>query len=80
MTRLFWDRWDDSDDDKWRNEDAMDAIAPLVAIKHTIEMGTGLQPSAIMVPLSYWGYESIFNIPVVRGDRFALLFEPPRRR
>lgn len=55
----------------------MELLAPLAALKQDIESSTALKPNAIMLPLSAFpGVEMILSLPVVRGDRTALLYEP----
>jgi hypothetical protein len=55
----------------------MELLAPLAALKQDIESATALRPTAMMLPLSAFpGLEAYLGLPVIRGDRAALLFEP----
>jgi len=68
-------------DARWDEREFFEAIAPLAALEQSVASGTALRPTAVMVPLSFApGAEAIHGWPVVRGDRFALLYEPPRPR
>ena len=59
----------------------MEHVAPLAALQHDIESATALKPTAMMLPLSVFpGVDEIRGLPVVRGDRTALLYEPTEWR
>lgn len=61
--------------------DAMEALAPLLVLQDDILDHTALRPSAIMVPLgAFPGLQVFHGLSVIRGDRFALLYEAPKVR
>lgn len=55
----------------------MEEVAPLLVLRSDIESATMLRPTAMMLPLSTFPeLDSIHGLPVIRGDRRALVFEP----
>lgn len=64
----------------WDMEEVRDLVIPLVILRDAIHKAAYIQPTAVMLPLSLVpGMETVFGLPIVRGDRTALLYEPPRR-
>ena len=58
-------------------QEVIETVGPLMALRHTVEAHTALRPTAIMLPLSLLrGVEEVYGLPVVRGDRTALIYEP----
>jgi len=60
-----------------------EAVLPLMALADTIDKMTRLRPTAVMLPkallLSVPLTEpTVLGVPVIEGDRAALIFEPPR--
>lgn len=56
--------------------EAWDALAPMLAVKHNIEVHTAYRATAIMLPLSLAPKATeVYGLPVVRGDRVALMYE-----
>lgn len=56
-----------------------EALTPLLSLMFDIEKHTVIRPTAIMLPLSLVpDAEKVFGLPVIRGDRTALIYEPPR--
>lgn len=54
-------------------------LIPLLVLSNEIEKFSRLRPSAMMMPVDFHvEVESIYGMPVVRGDRFALMYEPDR--
>lgn len=55
----------------------MEHVAPLFAFLADIESATALKPTGIMLPLSVFPLlDEIRGIPIIRGDRSALVYEP----
>lgn len=66
-------------DDREEYRLIMELLAPLAVLKQDIETYTAIRPSAIMLPLSAFpGLEAYLGLPVIRGDRAALIYEPSR--
>lgn len=56
----------------------MEMVGPLLVLKQDIDRNTRRRPTAMMLPLSVLpGLETCYGIPVIRGDRTALLYEAP---
>lgn len=67
-------------DDREEYRLLMEEVAPVLALEHSIRTHTALQPTALMLPLSLFpDVEMLANLPVVRGDRTALIYEPVKR-
>jgi hypothetical protein len=59
--------------------DVRDAVLPLVYLQHQIERDTRIKPTAVMLPLSLAPEaHTVWGLPVIRGDRTALIYAPPR--
>lgn len=59
-------------------QEAMDTVVPLIVIDQEIAEHTMRRPSAVMWPLSFYPYaETWRELPIIRGDRFALIYEAP---
>ena len=57
----------------------MEEIGPVIVLRSDIQGATMHVASAIMLPLSLFpDMEEIYGMPVVRGDRVALLYEARR--
>jgi len=57
------------------------AIIPLIILRDTIRDHTTLNPAAMMLPDTLPiapGVNTVYGIPVILGDRCALLYEPPK--
>lgn len=62
----------------WSTSEALDIVAPLFVLEWEIREHTALRPSAMMLPFSLLpGATEIRGLPVIRGDRAALLYEAP---
>ena len=58
-----------------------DAVLPLVFLQHQVERDARLKPTAVMLPVSLAPEaRTVWGLPVIRGDRTALIYEPPRLR
>jgi hypothetical protein len=56
-----------------------ESIGPVLVMRHQIEMHTRYRPTALMLPLSLAPrLETAWGMPVIRGDRVALVYEAPR--
>ena len=63
----------------WDMEELREVIVPLLVLRDTIRRDTNLQPTAMMLPLSLApNIDTAWGIPVMRGDRAALIYEPVR--
>ena len=57
--------------------EARPALGRLLALEHDIRSATGRRASAIVLPADVApGLTAFSHLPVLRGDRVALLFEP----
>ena len=66
-------------DARWDEQEAVEVLAPLAALRQTVRAAAALQPSAVLLPPSILpGLDAWGGLPVLRGDRAALVFEPPR--
>lgn len=66
-------------DNRFESTEIMETIGPCVVLRDDINRHMYLQPTAIMLPLSlYPDIEAVFGLPVYRGDRVALIYEPPK--
>lgn len=49
----------------------------VLVLRGQIEAATRMRPTAVMLPLSLFpGVEEFYGLPVYRGDRVALIYEP----
>lgn len=56
-----------------------ETIVPLKILADDIKGGTMLEPTAMMLPLSMaTAFDTAFGIPVIAGDRAALIYEAPK--
>jgi hypothetical protein len=64
-------------DRRWDAQEVFEALGPVLALEHSIRRATRMVPTAVMLPLSLLpGLDEVKGLPVVRGDRTALLYEP----
>jgi hypothetical protein len=54
--------------------------APLLKLEHEIRRSTALRPTAVMLPGPVPDDSVLLGLPVVAGDRTALLYEPAETR
>lgn len=60
-------------------QEFLELVGPVIVIERAIRAATGLRASALMLPLSLGrGITACFGLPVVRGDRVALMYEKRR--
>lgn len=63
----------------WQQEELREAVVPLLVLGRDIEKHTMIRPTAVMLPLSLApDATKVFGLPVIRGDRAALIYEPQR--
>jgi hypothetical protein len=57
-------------------------VVPLLVLSQEIDKHCWLKPTAIMLPVSLAGNGSgmCMGLPVIAGDRAALIYEPPKAR
>lgn len=61
------------------NEELMEVAGSLLAMQHTIYQATLLRPTMMMLPHHAVPEGSIiYGLPVMSGDRAALIYEPPK--
>jgi len=66
-------------EDLRRSEEAARVLRPLLVLEHVLWRETALRPTAVMLPGDVLaGATWALGLPVIRGDRAALLLEPPR--
>lgn len=65
--------------DRYASLEMLETLGPVRVLEYTIEKHAMLRPTAIMLPLSQFPeLTQLWNLPVIRGDRVALLYEPRR--
>lgn len=64
----------------WSDQEIFENVAPLMVLKEDIYKHTAIRPTALMFPLSFLPEAETFSgLPIIRGDRFAVVFEPKKR-
>lgn len=67
--------------DPHEEAEVRDAVIPLMILRDDIDMRTAIRPTAVMLPLSLAPKATVvFGLPIIRGDRTALIYEPPQLR
>lgn len=56
-----------------------EAVVPLMILEQAIGDGCSLKPTAVMLPLGMVPHDAeVIGLPVIQGDRVALIYEPSR--